>query len=215
MCSTHARGRITIDGRDIRSLPLARLRGSIGVVFQEPMLFARSIADNLRVGNPDASDREIAEALELAQATDFVARQPQGLRHFDRGTRPALSGGERQRLAIARALLKNPPILILDEATSALDAETERRLQVALAAATRGRTAFVIAHRLATIRQATRILVFDEGRIVEQGTFAELMTIGGVFAALVRAQGGEQQSNGVMAERSRDLEAAASATGEV
>ena len=180
-------GRITIDGLDIRGMPLASLRRKIGVVFQEPMLFARSIEDNLRVGKPDATVAEIAEALDLAQATEFVARQPQGLATFVGERGRALSGGERQRLSIARALLKDPPILILDEATSALDAETERKFQLALEAATRGRTTFVIAHRLATIRQATWILVFDGGSIVEQGTFAELRAKGGAFARLASA----------------------------
>lgn len=181
-------GRITVDGIDIRDIPLARLRREIGVVFQEPMLFARSIADNLRVGRPDATAAEIDHVLKLAQASDFVARQPRGVETPVGERARALSGGERQRLSIARALLKDPPILILDEATSALDAETERRLQLALAAATKGRTTFVIAHRLATIRQATRILVFSGGRIVETGTFGSLLAAGGVFADLVGAQ---------------------------
>ena len=181
-------GRITIDGIDIRAMPLASLRARIGVVFQEPMLFARSIGDNLRVGKADATDAEIAAALTHAQAADFVARQPRGIETpvGERGR--ALSGGERQRLAIARALLKDPPILILDEATSALDVETERKLQQALEAATRGRTTFVIAHRLATIRQATRILVLDRGRIAESGSFEALVARNGPFAKLVRAQ---------------------------
>lgn len=189
-------GRITVDGHDIRAMTLARLRRSIGVVFQEPLLFARSIGDNLRIGKPDASDAEIAKALDLAQAADFVAGQPLGLATpvGERGR--TLSGGERQRLAIARALLKDPPILVLDEATSALDTETERKLQSALAAAVRGRTTFVIAHRLATIRAATRILVFDSGQVVEQGSYAELVAADGVFSRLVRAQGDDTANGG-------------------
>jgi ATP-binding cassette subfamily B protein len=152
------------------------------------MLFARSIEENLRVGDPDASPQDIRRALEQAQARDFVERQPDGLatRIGERGR--SLSGGERQRLSIARALLKDPAILILDEATSALDAETERQIQAALDAATRGRTTFVIAHRLATIRRADRILVFEQGRIIEQGSFEALVQRNGRFAALVRAQ---------------------------
>ena len=186
-------GRITIDGIDIRDMPLNALRRNIGVVFQEPMLFARSIEDNLRIGKPDANAADIAIALDRAQAADFVARQPQGLRTpvGERGR--SLSGGERQRVAIARALLKDPPIMIFDEATAALDATTEQKLQKALASATEGRTTFVIAHRLATIRNATRILLLDNGEVVESGTFDQLVMLGGRFAALARAQFMEKQ----------------------
>jgi len=181
-------GRITIDGIDIRDMTLVALRRNIGVVFQEPMLFARSIEENLRVGCPDATDAEIHLALERAQAADFVARQGDGLATIVGERGRSLSGGERQRLSIARALLKDPPIMILDEATSALDATTERQLQAALETATAGRTTFVIAHRLATIRNADRILVFDQGEIVEAGSFAELVERDGCFARLARAQ---------------------------
>ena len=182
------KGAILIDGLDIRDMTLQSLRDNIGVVFQEPFLFARSIEENLRIGKPDASAAEIALALERAQASAFVARQPMGLatRVGERGR--TLSGGERQRLAIARALLKDPPIMILDEATSALDANTERQLQGALDNAMRGRTTFVIAHRLATIRHADQILVFDQGRVVEAGSFDELVARGGLFTSLARAQ---------------------------
>ena len=181
-------GAITVDGIDIRDLTLGSLRRNIGVVFQEPMLFARSIEENLRVGKPDATRAELDLALERAQAAGFVARQPDGLgaRVGERGR--SLSGGERQRIAIARALLKDPPIMIFDEATSALDATTERQIQAALDMATQGRTTFVIAHRLATIRNASRILVFEGGRIVETGSFEELLVLDGRFAALARAQ---------------------------
>ena len=183
-----ASGRVTIDGRDIRDLTLVALRRNIGVVFQEPMLFARSIEENLRVGKPDATPAEIALALERAQASEFIARQGNGLGTMVGERGRSLSGGERQRLAIARALLKDPPIMIFDEATSALDATTERQLQSALEAATAGRTTFVIAHRLSTIRNATRILVFDHGKVVESGGFDELVAKNGVFARLARAQ---------------------------
>ncbi|MBV8565643.1 MAG: glucan ABC transporter ATP-binding protein/ permease [Methylobacteriaceae bacterium] len=181
-------GRVLVDGIDIRDMTLHSLRRNIGVVFQEPMLFARSLEENLRVGKADASAAEIALALERAQAADFVARQADGLRTIVGERGRSLSGGERQRIAIARALLKDPPIMIFDEATSALDATTERQIQAALEAATRDRTTFVIAHRLATIRNATRVLVFDQGRVVESGIFEELMARGGRFAALARAQ---------------------------
>ncbi|KTS30461.1 cyclic beta-1,2-glucan ABC transporter [Methylobacterium indicum] len=181
-------GTIRIDGEDLRDIGLSSLRHNIGVVFQEPMLFARSIRENLQVGRPDATDAEMLDALERAQASEFMARQPDGLDTVIGERGRSLSGGERQRLSIARALLKNPPVLILDEATSALDATTERKLQGALDAVMEGRTTFVIAHRLATIRDADRILVFHEGRIVESGTFDELVAEGGRFAALARAQ---------------------------
>jgi ATP-binding cassette subfamily B protein len=181
-------GAVRIDGIDIRSVKLAALRRNIGVVFQEALLFNRSIAENLRVGKPDATDAELRDAATRAQALDFIDRNPDGLeaRVGERGR--LLSGGERQRLAIARALLKDPPILILDEATSALDAATEVKVQAALEEVMKGRTTFIIAHRLATIRHASRILVFEGGRVVESGTFDELTRRGGRFAALARAQ---------------------------
>ncbi len=181
-------GIIKIDGMDIRAMTLASLRRNIGVVFQEALLFNRSIAENLRVGKPDATDDELRAAAAGAQALDFIERSEH---KFDTnaGERGRmLSGGERQRLSIARALLKNPPILILDEATSALDAVTEAKVNAALDTVMQGRTTFVIAHRLSTIRNATRILVFDRGRVIESGTFDELVANGGYFARLARAQ---------------------------
>ena len=181
-------GKVTIDGRDIRDVKLASLRRNVGVIFQEPLLFNRSIADNLRVGNPDATNEDIRDACRRAQALDFIERNEQGLDAMVGERGRMLSGGERQRLSIARALLKNPPILILDEATSALDAATEAKVNAALNEVMRGRTSFVIAHRLATVRNADRILVFDQGRIVESGTFDELVRKGGVFAELAKAQ---------------------------
>lgn len=181
-------GVIKIDGMDIRGMTLAALRRNIGVVFQEALLFNRSIAENLRVGKPDATDAELRAAAEGAQALDFIERSDL---KFDTnaGERGRmLSGGERQRLSIARALLKNPPILILDEATSALDAVTEAKVNAALDTVMQGRTTFVIAHRLSTIRNATRILVFAHGKVIESGTFDELVARGGYFAGLARAQ---------------------------
>jgi glucan exporter ATP-binding protein len=181
-------GVIRVDGDDIRDVCLASLRRNIGVVFQEPMLFARSVRENLQVGRTDATDAEMMDALARAQALEFINRQADGLDTIIGERGRSLSGGERQRLSIARALLKNPPLLILDEATSALDAATERKLQAALEEVMKGRTTFVIAHRLATIRNADRILVFEQGRIIETGSFDELVARGGRFAELARAQ---------------------------
>src|SRR3954451_19897413 len=181
-------GFIKIDGMDVRGLKLAALRRNIGVVFQEALLFNRSIADNLRVGKSDATDDEMRTAAGRAQALDFIERNEHGF-NANAGERGRmLSGGERQRLSIARALLKDPPILILDEATSALDAVTEAKVNAALDEVMKGRTTFVIAHRLSTIRNATRILVFEHGRVIESGTFDELVTKGGHFAEMARAQ---------------------------
>ncbi len=182
------RGKIRIDGRDIRDIKLVSLRRNIGVIFQEPLLLNRSIADNLRVGNPDATDDEILAACDRAQALDFIARHEGGLNAMVGERGRMLSGGERQRLSIARALLKDPPILILDEATSALDAATEVKVTQALNEAMKGRTTFIIAHRLATVRNATRILVFEHGRIVDSGSFEELVAKDGVFARLAQGQ---------------------------
>ncbi len=181
-------GSITVDDIDIRDIKLAALRRNIGVVFQEGLLFNRSIAENLRVGKPEATDDELRDAARRAQALEFIERNPEGFnaRVGERGR--SLSGGERQRLSIARAILKDPPILILDEATSALDARTETLLMAALDEVMRGRTTFVIAHRLATIRKANLILVFQDGRVVESGTFDVLVAQGGVFAELAQAQ---------------------------
>ncbi|MBV8912357.1 MAG: glucan ABC transporter ATP-binding protein/ permease [Acetobacteraceae bacterium] len=181
-------GSISIDGQDLRDVTLESLRRSIGVVFQESMLFNRPIRENLRMGRPDASDEEIERACRLADAHEFIIRQPQGYDTVvgERGS--TLSGGQRQRLAIARALLKDPPILILDEATSALDAATEARVSRAMATLMKGRTTFIIAHRLSTVRDADVILVFEGGRVVERGSFDELLRLDGRFAALVATQ---------------------------
>ncbi|MBR0654726.1 glucan ABC transporter ATP-binding protein/ permease [Plastoroseomonas arctica] len=181
-------GRITLDGVDLRDLTLMSLRRNIGVVFQESMLFNRTIRENLLVGRPDATEADIELACREAEAYDFILRQPKGLDTMigERGS--TLSGGQRQRLAIARALLKNPPVLILDEATSALDAATEARVQKALARLMAGRTTFIIAHRLSTVRDADEIMVFEQGRVAERGSFNELVALDGLFAALVKTQ---------------------------
>lgn len=181
-------GTILIDGMDLRALDLSGLRRNIGVVFQEALLLNRSIVENLRVAKPDATDDEMRDALTRAQALEFVESNPEGLASNVGERGRSLSGGERQRVSIARALLKDPPILILDEATSALDAATEVKIQAALDEVMKNRTTFVIAHRLSTIRNATRILVFDAARIIETGTFDDLIAAGGRFAKLAKAQ---------------------------
>jgi ATP-binding cassette, subfamily B, beta-glucan exporter len=183
-----SQGRILIDGEDLRAYTLDSLRSNIAVVFQEPLLFARSVRENLLVGKPDASDAELWQALSRAQARALVEALPAGLDTVLSERGRSLSGGERQRLSIARALIKAPPILILDEPTAALDASTEQLLARALEEVMRDRTSFVIAHRLATVRNATRILVLDHGRLVESGSFEELLAQNQRFAALARAQ---------------------------
>jgi glucan exporter ATP-binding protein len=197
-------GVVKIDGMDIRGITLSGLRKNIGVVFQEALLFNRSIADNLLVGKPDATEAELLDACRRAQALDIVERNPQGLEANVGERGRMLSGGERQRVSIARALLKDPPVLILDEATSALDALTEAKVQAALVEVMKGRTTFVIAHRLATIRNATRILVFEGGRIIESGSFDELVRFGGHFAELARTQFMVSDAGRPRAESARD-----------
>lgn len=182
-------GRIVVDGHDIADVTLNSLRHSIAVVFQDAGLFNRSIAENVRVGRPDATDADIERACRQAEAHEFIMAKPGGYQ-FVIGERGAsLSGGERQRLAVARAILKDAPILILDEATSALDAETEAKIKRALDRLRENRTTFVIAHRLSTVANADRIYVMDKGRIVEIGRFVELAQGNGLFARMV-SEGG-------------------------
>ena len=181
-------GHLKLDGTAIPQMDLHALRERIGIVPQDAVIFSSSAFENIRYGKPSASDDEIKAAAKAAFAHAFIMALPEGYDTFlgERGVR--LSGGQRQRIAIARAILKNPPLLLLDEATSALDAESERSVQAALESAMRGRTTLVIAHRLATVQQADRILVLDHGRLVEQGSHVELVKQGGIYARLAELQ---------------------------
>jgi subfamily B ATP-binding cassette protein MsbA len=181
-------GRVTVDGIDVRQYSLQALRSAIGIVQQDTFIFSGSVRENIVYGRPDASDEDVARAAISAHAHEFINALPRGYdtKLGERGVN--LSGGQRQRLSIARALLKDPRILILDEATSSLDAESEAIVQAALERVMRNRTCLVIAHRLSTIRNADRIFVLKNGQIVEQGTYAALTLQGGEFARLVRNQ---------------------------
>jgi ATP-binding cassette subfamily B protein len=184
-------GSILINGVPTRDVSLVDLRREIGVVLQESVIFSGSVFDNIRYGAPDATFAQVQQAAAMAAAAGFIEALPQGYDTFlgERGVR--LSGGQRQRIAIARAILKNPPILLLDEATSALDAASERLVQTALDNAAQNRTTLVIAHRLATVQQADRIVVLEQGRIVAQGRHAELLLSSPLYAQLAALQFGD------------------------
>jgi ATP-binding cassette subfamily B protein len=196
-------GGILINGVSTDQVSLASLRKAIGVVLQESVIFSGSVLDNIRYGMPDATLAQVQRAAGMAAAAGFIEELPQGYDTFlgERGVR--LSGGQRQRLAIARAILKNPPILLLDEATSALDAASERLVQTALDNAAMNRTTLVIAHRLATVQQADRIVVLDQGRIVAQGRHAELLQNSPLYAQLAALQFGELHGSSVERDSSR------------
>jgi len=181
-------GAILIDGQDIRDVTQQSLRAAIGIVPQDTVLFNDTLLENIRFGRPGASDADVQQAVRMAHLADFVAQLPQGLatRVGERGLK--LSGGERQRVAIARTILKRPPILVFDEATSSLDSNAERLILTALAEIAHGHTSLVIAHRLSTVVDADCIAVLDDGRVIEQGRHEELLAAGGAYAALWRNQ---------------------------
>jgi ATP-binding cassette subfamily B protein len=195
-----AGGRVTIDGQDIRDVTQQSLRAAMGVVPQDTVLFNDTIEYNIRYGRPEASEEEVREAARMAQIDAFISRLPDGYRTMvgERGLK--LSGGEKQRVAIARTILKGPPILILDEATSALDSHTEKEIQDALDRIVRNRTTLVIAHRLSTIVGADNILVLDAGRLVEQGSHGELLARGGLYASLWNRQRQAEKAREELAE---------------
>jgi ATP-binding cassette, subfamily B, bacterial len=186
-------GSILVDGVDIKEIRLADLRRQIGIVLQEPFLFNGTIAENIAYGKPGASFEEIVEAARAANAHNFILGKPDGYdtQVGERGSK--LSGGEKQRVSIARAILHDPRILILDEATSSVDVETEKQLQEAIQRLVAGRTTFAIAHRLSTLRNATRLIVLDEGKITEEGTHQELLDKKGIFYKLVEVQSQSSQ----------------------
>ncbi|XGB42404.1 MAG: ATP-binding cassette domain-containing protein [Nodosilinea sp. LVE1205-7] len=186
-------GQVRLDGLDLRQLRLENLRSQIGLIFQEPFLLPLTIAENIAYGRPGASLAEIAQAAQAAQADQFIQRLPQGYNTVLGEQAATLSGGQKQRLAIARALLRDAPVLILDEPTAALDAETEAYLVAALERLRAGRTTLVIAHRLSTVRQADRIVVLEAGKIVETGTHSQLLAAGGVYHRLYNLQFPDRQ----------------------
>ena len=198
-------GSISVDGTDIRDFSLRDLRSSMGIVSQETILFHDTVRANIAYGSPDATQDEVERAATAAYAHDFILQFPQGYDTVvgERGTE--LSGGQRQRLAIARAILRDPPILVFDEATSSLDTEAERLVQQAIERLLEGRTVFVIAHRLSTVQRADQILVLDQGRIVERGTHQLLLSAEGLYYRLYEMQFSDDESEGAVADfRSSD-----------
>ena len=185
-------GRVSLDGHDVRDLRLADLRGAIGLVSQSVFMFPGTVRENIAYGRPGASEAEIEDAAKLAEAHEFISALPNGYETVVGEQGQKLSGGQRQRISLARAVLKDAPVLILDEATSAVDNETEAAIQRSMRKIAEGRTTLVIAHRLSTIRHADQIVVLEAGRVIEQGRHDELLAKGGVYERLWAVQTGER-----------------------
>ena len=193
----HYEGDILVDGINIKDIDLPSFRNCIGYVQQEPMMFSDTVFNNIAYGMPDATIEEVIYAAEVANAHKFIVRQPDGYDSMlgERGV--GLSGGEKQRISIARAVLKNPSILVFDEATAAVDSETEHLIQEAIERLISGRTTLMIAHRLSTLRKANKIVVFDQGRIIECGSHDELMALGGKYRKLIEIQAMGKHQDGL------------------
>jgi ATP-binding cassette subfamily B protein len=200
-------GAITVDGENIRDVKLQQWRRNIGIVMQDPFLFNATVLDNISYGNPEASFADVVRAARAARAHEFILNKEEGYDTVIGEGGINLSGGEKQRLAIARAILSDPAILILDEATSAIDSETERAIQEAIATLVEGRTTIAIAHRLATLRNADRLIVVEDGKIIEQGTHEELLAVeDGHFSKLVRIQAESNRLHNELQTYSLDCE---------
>ncbi len=199
------KGRVLIDGEDVSRYDLDDLRRSIGIVFQESFLFSQTVAENIAFGHPKASREQIEKAARIAAADEFIRQLPKGYDTMLSESGANLSGGQRQRLAIARAILLEPPILLLDDPTASIDPETESEILLAMHQAMKGRTTFVVAHRLSTLRRADHVLVLDKGRIIQRGTHEELMRAGGHYQYAAKLQQADSESRRLLGMTSQEI----------